>query len=653
MSSIGESAVRGLETGFLMGSRVVSARQAERDRQQRERESEQQRADLQEERAYQRTRQQAQDKRAAAQDERQRRLDELKLLDSEMADLQTEGQGLFSQFGGYDKVPEDVRTDYTGRVRALRGRRGQLRQSFYGATVEEQRRAAAETWARIQSGQMSADELSGDDLVRTLTAQTGRPVSDFLGGRDGSPSVVRQAILDVEAGLQAGNRDLLLRGANVLLQRELSTGIGTEGRDGSEIVGKKLVDLVPHPQDPSRVVPILEVTVRRDDGAIGAYRAPVTEDRGVYATDPNAMPKALTVQQLVERLGHVGVMEAWVNDPETRQRIESASPQAKASADEFLKALGAIGVTRPKPGKVTRERVDLGDVIEEREVDEASGKVLSVRHLGKGLAPRAGARAGAAPSLPEQPARGVTGAAVLEGLSEDDATIVEGLANGTIRPSEISTRGNRRERMLALAKRFDPTADFGPDGRLKDVPAAVRVAATENQTNLRRAERALRLVGGAPPREGEQPDPEATGWKGWVPNQLLNRWDPEGVEARAAIADLGSLVIHSRSGAAVTAAEFPRLAPFIPSEKDDAATVKKKLRGFVQVYREELDALQRAYSREAGFKGLGVAADGQEPAGRGATTRLPSDPKAAAEAYRRLPSGAEFIDPNGVTRRKP
>ena len=33
-------------------------------------------------------------------------------------------------------------------------------------------------------------------------------------------------------------------------------------------------------------------------------------------------------------------------------------------------------------------------------------------------------------------------------------------------------------------------------------------------------------------------------------------------------------VIHSRSGAAVTAAEFPRLAPFIPSEKDDADTVK-------------------------------------------------------------------------------
>lgn len=399
MSSIGESAVRGLETGFLMGSRVVSARQAEQDRLQRERDAQQQRADLTEERAYQRTRQKAQDARLASQDERQRRLDELKLLDTELADLQAEGQGLFSQFGGYDKVPEDVRGDYTGRVRALHGRRGQLRQSFYGSTVEEQRRAAAETWARIQSGQMTADQLSGDDLVRTLTAQTGRPLSDYLGGRDGSPSVVRQAILDVEAGLQAGNRDLLLRGANALLQRELSTGVGTEGRDGSEIVGKKLVELVPHPQDPNRVVPILEVTVRRDDGALGKYRAPVTDGRGVYSTDPGAMPKALTVQELMERLGHVGAMEAWLNDPETRRRIESASPQAKASADEFLQALGAIGVARPK-SKITRERVDLGDRIEEREVDDATGKVLSVRHLGKGLAPTRRAEGG--PSADER-----------------------------------------------------------------------------------------------------------------------------------------------------------------------------------------------------------------------------------------------------------
>lgn len=157
----------------------------------------------------------------------------------------------------------------------------------------------------------------------------------------------------------------------------------------------------------------------------------------------------------------------------------------------------------------------------------------------------------------------------------------------------------------------------GPDGRplgpkLRDVPAPVRTAMLENATNLRRAEQALALVEGK--RVGDLAgDTAATGLKGYLPNQVLNRIDPAGVDARAAIADLGSLVIHDRSGAAVTAAEFPRLAPFIPTEKDDAATVQKKLKRFVQVYREELQASQSAYGPDAGYRGM---APGAEPAQR-------------------------------------
>jgi hypothetical protein len=247
----------------------------------------------------------------------------------------------------------------------------------------------------------------------------------------------------------------------------------------------------------------------------------------------------------------------------------------------------------------------------EREVDE-SGKIIKETSLPKGAPPKAG---GGGPGLdvPPIPPRGLSGPAILESLNEDDATIVEGLANGSIRPSEISTRGNRRERMIALAKRFDPTADFGPDGRLKEVPAAVRTGLLANMTNLRRAQRALRLVGGAPAQEGETQDPNATGLKGYLPNQLLNRLDPKGVEARGAVADLGSLVIHERSGAAVTAAEFPRLAPFIPTDRDDPDAVKKKLRAFVRVYQEEIQAVQDLYSKESGYKGLNMPAKNQPP----------------------------------------
>jgi hypothetical protein len=146
------------------------------------------------------------------------------------------------------------------------------------------------------------------------------------------------------------------------------------------------------------------------------------------------------------------------------------------------------------------------------------------------------------------------------------------------------------------------TSDGTPLGpKLKDAPAAVQKAMIENGTNLRRAERALALVQGKNVG-GAKGDTAATGWKGYLPNQILNRVDGEGVETRAAVADLGSLVIHDRSGAAVSASEFPRLAPFIPSEKDDAATVKKKLEHFVRVYKDEMAATEQAYGPDSGYR---------------------------------------------------
>lgn len=150
-------------------------------------------------------------------------------------------------------------------------------------------------------------------------------------------------------------------------------------------------------------------------------------------------------------------------------------------------------------------------------------------------------------------------------------------------------------------------ADGKPLGpKLKDVPAPMQKAMIENATNLQRAERALALLEGK--NLGEMKgDKEATGWKGFLPNTLLNRVDPQGVDARAAIADLGSLVIHDRSGAAVTAAEFPRLAPFIPLATDDAETAKKKVKRFIQVYREEIDNTKSMYGPDAGFKPFGGA----------------------------------------------
>lgn len=144
----------------------------------------------------------------------------------------------------------------------------------------------------------------------------------------------------------------------------------------------------------------------------------------------------------------------------------------------------------------------------------------------------------------------------------------------------------------------------GPDGlpikakgTERAMPASAAGKLLENNQNLRKAEQALALIKGEVP-EG---DKAATGWKGFLPDFVLQRLDQEGISTRAAIGDLGSMVIHDRSGAAVTAAEFPRLRPFIPLVTDDPATVEKKLDRFVKEYRAVVDEAAEFY-RSSGYR---------------------------------------------------
>jgi hypothetical protein len=205
--------------------------------------------------------------------------------------------------------------------------------------------------------------------------------------------------------------------------------------------------------------------------------------------------------------------------------------------------------------------------------DNAASRVVQIR--GQNLTD---ARANEANGLQKEAARNQV-------VETSDGPVLVDKATGTVRPL-----------MGGDGKPLGP--------KLKDAPAAVQKAMIENGTNLRRAERALELIEGKKVGEA-QGDKAATGLKGYLPNQVLNRVDPEGVDTRAAIADLGSLVIHDRSGAAVTVMEFPRLEPFIPSAKDDPATVKKKVRRFVQIYKEEMAATEQAYGKDAGYRQIG------------------------------------------------
>ena len=144
----------------------------------------------------------------------------------------------------------------------------------------------------------------------------------------------------------------------------------------------------------------------------------------------------------------------------------------------------------------------------------------------------------------------------------------------------------------------------GPDGQPvkpksteRALPTSAAQKLMENQQNLRMAQNALALISGTDPSG----DKNATGLKGFIPDVILQRTDPQGVATRGAIANLGSLVIHDRSGAAVTAAEYPRLQPFIPSARDDPPTVRTKLNSFVREYQAIVDEAADFY-RASGYR---------------------------------------------------
>jgi hypothetical protein len=141
----------------------------------------------------------------------------------------------------------------------------------------------------------------------------------------------------------------------------------------------------------------------------------------------------------------------------------------------------------------------------------------------------------------------------------------------------------------ALSKRMTPASG----ARLKPIPTQINQAIIKNVQTLKQLDDTIALLG---------KNPDATGYKGYLPNVVLSRVDPEGVDVRAGIADIGSLVLHERSGAAVTAAESPRLLPFIPLATDDNATAVKKLKRMREIAAADQLGLTETYGQDQGYK---------------------------------------------------
>jgi len=149
------------------------------------------------------------------------------------------------------------------------------------------------------------------------------------------------------------------------------------------------------------------------------------------------------------------------------------------------------------------------------------------------------------------------------------------------------------QRSFALSEANRRAAANAEAAKIKSIPEPINSAVLQNHQSLNKLDDALDLL---------EANKDAIGLKGNLGQTVLNKLDPKGIDTRAAIADIGSIVLHDRSGAAVTAAESPRLLPFIPTPSDTYEAAKSKLTRMRKYAAEEQDALKATYGKDQGYK---------------------------------------------------
>lgn len=186
------------------------------------------------------------------------------------------------------------------------------------------------------------------------------------------------------------------------------------------------------------------------------------------------------------------------------------------------------------------------------------------------------------------------------GLSDAQKNILRRqlLAKETRIPAEGGAAGKGR---APVGYRWDASGEnleIIPGGpadkqeKLKPIPANINTAISTNDMSIQQIQEALNLI---------NKNPNAIGLKNVLPGQMLDRADPGGVAARSAIGNIGSLVIHERSGSAVSASEMQRLG-FIPTPTDRADVAKTKLEAMLKWAKAQQQGLTETYGEDQGYK---------------------------------------------------
>jgi hypothetical protein len=178
--------------------------------------------------------------------------------------------------------------------------------------------------------------------------------------------------------------------------------------------------------------------------------------------------------------------------------------------------------------------------------------------------------------------------------------------------------------------------------QLKQIPTPAVTGIQENLSTLKKIDQAIEAVNGYPNAVGL-----GTGMLG---DAFTQRHDPKGVPVRALIGEIAGKKIHDISGAAVTAAEAPRFTPYVPALTDNPKTVIDKLTNFKNILKQQTDEQLSFYSEDNGFRPYKSSSTDGSTRARGSASEAVKVTDTAS--YAKVPSGGQYIDPQGRLRVK-
>jgi hypothetical protein len=397
---VGGALARGVESGLAIDAsfRDREARQQERDRD------------------YNMRVEENSDRRARAdkQEARQKVVDERadvefgdKVADDVHKTAITDFAATVAQYGGWESVPPDVQARLKKTAAEAGGIQEQARKRRTELAFGKQKQELSDLVSNLQAGKITMEQVPDDKFYMVMAQATGRDPSDFVAGADGAPARITQGTNDLLTGLETGNEGMLLRGANTVFSPELRVGVGSEGAHGGKIIGKEIIKIIPHPNNPDLVSPVVRVYVDKpggvkgENGATGYYDAPLTQNR---SSDPNDPVKWIDMTGALDRVGQMGVLASSLNHPEARAKFDKGRAASEAQVKDYLDMYFSLGSAAAPKKTVTTTNTALpadgGETI--RETRDAQGRVISserIPHKPKTFRPASGGSSGARGAL--------------------------------------------------------------------------------------------------------------------------------------------------------------------------------------------------------------------------------------------------------------